>query len=228
MDNNLIFDLGYHNGKSTINFLNEGYKIIAVECSPVMVDYIRTHYESELNTNQIILVDKAITDKDNDIVDFYICNYISVWSSCNPEIPYRRNDNVTKIQVPTITLKSLIQEYGCPYYCKIDIEGNDAIAIKSIIGLSEIPKFISAESECTNYENRNSIDPYEVLDAMKDAGYTQFSIIEWDNKGNNVAMSLEGIVFKDYNIIKSRIATLREQYDFENKLHFWIDIIATY
>ena len=224
MNYNLIFDVGYHKGESTKKYLQEGYTVIGIECNPKLISYNYKKYSYFIERGKLQLINKAVHDKDDEITDFYICNYNDQWSSCNPEIPYRSNDNVSRIQVYTVTLKTLIKKYGCPYYCKIDIEGNDIIAIKSLINLQEIPKYISAESECTNYNNKDIIDPYSVLDTLHEVGYSKFNIIQqynggWD--GCNIPIPLENLLFYTYEEIRNKLSELRNNYDFDNKLHFW-------
>ncbi len=231
MNYKLIFDIGYHKGESTKKYLYDDYTVIGVECNPALIAYNYKSYFQFIQCGKLRLINKAISDTTGDISDFYICNYNDQWSSCNSEIPYRLKDDVSKIQVSTITLKSLIEEYGCPYYCKIDIEGNDVLAIKSLIDLQEIPKYISAESECTNYENKDNIDPYSVLDTLKDVGYDKFTLIKqykggWN--GCNIPIKLENLLFYSYEETKNKLSELRNNYNFDKYLHFWYDIVATY
>ena len=225
MNYNLIFDLGYHNGKSTINYLKDGYTIVAVECNPDLITRVKCIFESYIKDKQLILVEKAISDKDHNVIDFFICNYFSEWSSCNYKIPYRESNDVTKIIVSTITLSSLIQEYGCPYYCKIDIEGYDAIAIKSLSGLPEIPKYISAESECIGDEDHDSIDFLEVLNSMRDVGYTKFAIV---HGSNDEVIDFTRLEYTNYENAAITLALLRKNFTFEKEWCFWFDIVATY
>ena len=42
----------------------------------------------------------------------------------------------------------MFHEYGTPFYCKIDIEGNDIIALQTVEKVSEKPLYISVETEC--------------------------------------------------------------------------------
>jgi hypothetical protein len=59
-----------------------------------------------------------------------------------------------------------------PRYCKIDIEGNDLLALRSLAGLAEFPSFISLESEKRSWDRlvQELIWPHRF-------GYRQFKAV---------------------------------------------------
>jgi hypothetical protein len=69
--------------------------------------------------------------------------------------------------VQTRTLASIVAEYGPAYYVKIDIEGYDAIALKSLLTVEPKPRYISVE-------NGNQ----GMLGMLVSAGYDRFKYIQ--------------------------------------------------
>lgn len=226
MNYKLVFDLGYYDGRSTLNFLESGFKVIGVECNPNMLNRCQILYKQYIDEERLILIDKAISNVDDSTIPFYINNVNKEWSSCLKKIPTRINDDdVEKILVKTITLKSMIKKYGCPYFCKIDIEGYDIIALKSLIGEKELPKYIQAESECIGDEDPDKIDFLEILNTLRDLGYTKFAFERGSNTAN---FQPEGLRYQNYDSIKELIIHTRYNFNFLQPWFFWFDIIATY
>jgi hypothetical protein len=60
----------------------------------------------------------------------------------------------------------VLERFGTPFYCKIDIEGNDNLCLKDIIGRTK-PKFLSIEI----------IRGDPQLQLLEDVGYTKFKLI---------------------------------------------------
>ena len=170
----LIFDLGFNTGDTAIYYLNHGYKVIGVEANEELVNKCLVNYNKFISDNKLQIINKCISDKTGDEIPFYISNQ-SIWSSCNINIAERINKSVKKY-VSSIKLSDLIKEYGLPIYCKIDIEGNDVLAIRSLKELDQIPRYISAEAECLGKGETEC--SYSILDELKDVGYNKFMIID--------------------------------------------------
>jgi hypothetical protein len=81
--------------------------------------------------------------------------------------------------VNTRSLQSLFDEYGVPYYCKIDIEGSDKYALKSLLGNTDRPKFLSVETECIGTEKQLcNEEALETLLILNKLGYSSFKLID--------------------------------------------------
>lgn len=170
----LIFDLGFNTGDTAIYYLNNGYKVIGVEANDKLFNDGLINYNGFISDNKLQIINKCVSDKTGDDIPFYISDQ-SIWSSCNINIAERVNKSVKKY-VSSIKLSDLIKEYGLPVYCKIDIEGNDVLAIRSLKELDQIPKYISAEAECLGKGETEC--NYSILDELKDVGYNKFMIID--------------------------------------------------
>ena len=163
MNENLIFDLGFYDGDTSLPYLKEGYKVIGVDCNPKLS--MNDQCFEYIMNGQLTIEKVCISDKDNETVNFYIQPNLLVWSSVNIAIAERHHKSEC-CQVETITLASLIKKYGTPLYCKIDIEGNDILALKSLFDVEEKPRFISCETECIGTEHYSSIDGLENINTI--------------------------------------------------------------
>lgn len=161
----LIFDLGFYNGDSSEYYLQNNCEVVGVECNPNLVKYNEEKFKHYI-PNNLILINNAISDIDNQIIPFFLSKH-PVWSSAYKQIA-ERLEKAEEIKVKTITLKSLIEKYGCPDYCKIDIEGNDVIAVRSLMDLDIKPKVISVEAECLGVGEQSTIN---MIDELYNVGY---------------------------------------------------------
>jgi FkbM family methyltransferase len=143
----LIYDIGFHKGEDLGYYLHLGYKVVGVDADPKMVENLKQIYSNEFNSGQLIILNHAISDKDNEEVEFNISEW-SFWNSLRKEVASRDNKQVNSIYVITKRLDSIMHQFGIPYYCKIDIEGLDALAVNTLNNLEHKPTFISVETEC--------------------------------------------------------------------------------
>ena len=92
----------------------------------------------------------------------------------------QRDKGTTSVRkVKTKTLSTLFKEYGTPYYCKIDIEGFDANALRSMVGAKIKPTFTSAEAECKpEGESASEDGVLETLDELINNGYKKFKLVD--------------------------------------------------
>jgi FkbM family methyltransferase len=123
-DNNLIFDFGFHNGDDTDFYLAKGFRVVAVEADPNLVQKGIARFESHINNNQLAIVNKAVSDTVG-VQHFYIHPVKSDWSSCFKELAESDGSKAQVVTVETTSLADLCKLYGVPRYLKVDIEGCD-------------------------------------------------------------------------------------------------------
>lgn len=167
---NLVFDIGMHNGQDTGFYLSQGFNVVAVEANPILCKKNEVKFKKFIKTGQLIIINKAIGETINEKVTFYISEHSS-WSSMIEEKAKRSNKFVSEVVVSTITLHSLIKQYGVPYYCKIDIEGYDNVAVSSLLGTGLLPKYISIELDNEQIDSTNSVELLAKL------GYNKFKVV---------------------------------------------------
>lgn len=172
----LIFDIGTNKGEDALFYAHQGYRVIAVDADPALIAENRKIHAAL--SDQITFINFAISETDGETLELFV-NDDSGKTSLIAEIGGRQGALKEKVTTTTITLSSLMQQYGVPYYCKIDIEGFDAVAVRSLIGMSLKPKYISVEAECMPHEDRFSEEGiFETLDVLQEAGYTRFKLID--------------------------------------------------
>jgi FkbM family methyltransferase len=179
--NHLIYDIGMHMAQDTAYYLGYGYRVVAVDAFPEMIERAREQFPVPVQKGDLTLLNFAMAGADNETVEFYISEK-SEWNSINKNISTRQNQKAASIKVPTAKLSTIMRQYGVPYYCKIDVEGFDAVCIQSLNELPAIPKFISCETEC--FSENQQVSEEDILDTLNSlhaVGYTKFKLIEQDN-----------------------------------------------
>jgi FkbM family methyltransferase len=176
LQQDLIFDAGIHLGEDTDFYIKKGYRVVAIEANPQLVEYRKTRFLSQITNGTLDIISGAIARNRNDgIVPFYL-NRNSVWGTIE-EGWMVRNEKLgapsTKIEVQAINIHSLFQQYGTPHYIKIDIEGQDLTVLSALKTSSELPTFLSIESDKVSFENLT-----KELDAFVELGYKKFKIVQ--------------------------------------------------
>jgi FkbM family methyltransferase len=174
----LIFDLGLHQGEDTGFYLAKGFRVVAFEADPDLVAQCRELFAAEMAAGQLEIVEGAIVDSPaaGDTVTFYKNPSVTVWGTVDPA--WRdRNERAgwesEEITVPAVDFGKCIEQYGMPYYLKIDIEGADILSLKKLGDFTPKPDFVSIESSKTSL---NAID--EELDILEGLGYDSFKAVQ--------------------------------------------------
>lgn len=134
-------------------------------------------FQKEVESGQLILEHSVVSSHDNKISSFYISPN-SLWSSEHKDVAERKGLTSKQIFVPSCTLRSLIHKYGVPYYCKIDIEGNDIIALESLKDNVDLPHYISVETECLGDNSQPNDVMFSTLDMLYELGYRKFKLVD--------------------------------------------------
>ncbi|MDX2231119.1 MAG: FkbM family methyltransferase [Leptolyngbyaceae cyanobacterium bins.349] len=160
----LIFDIGMHIGQDTDFYLAKGFKVIAIEANPLLVQEAEVKFAEPIKNQHLKILNVGIDDKNGEF-SFYVNDTYSEWSSFIKEIG-ERGGIYHEITVPCVTMDKIFAQYGVPYYLKVDIEGNDIQVVKHLHTLKQKPKYVSVE-------NGNE----GLLETLHEAGYTQFKFI---------------------------------------------------
>ena len=162
----LIFDLGMHLGLDTQFYLKKGFRVIAVEAAPLMIENARTSLSRYIETGQLIIVDRAFWSVDEEEISFYINQEKDDWSSAFKWWAENGAHDIRDIKVKTTTLPRLFSEYGVPYYIKCDIEGADELFVRQLSADRRRPSYISVEA--------TSLEALAILYA---AGYDRVQLV---------------------------------------------------
>ncbi len=167
-DQSTIYDVGMHIGQDTAFYLKKGFRVVAIEANCLLVEAALRHFSPFVRSGQLSILNLGITSRDDEgDLEFFINEKISEWSSFDKRIASRMDSPVRSVLVPTSSLTSVISKYGPAYYVKIDIEGHDVIALRSLLSTEPKPRYISVE-------NGNQ----GMLGMLAGAGYDQFKYIQ--------------------------------------------------
>ena len=141
----LVFDIGANNGDDAAHYLARGFQVLAVEAAPQWAAHLAERFRGEIGPGQLILLECAIARQDG-LADFYVSEgNRGVWSSFDVERAGRDGVRTRSIQVRARTLTSIMEEYGVPFFLKVDIEGGDRICLDAI-DPEDAPEFVSFEA----------------------------------------------------------------------------------
>lgn len=176
--NKTIFDIGFHRGEDTGYYLYLGYDVVAVDANPDMVETATSTFANEIQAGRLVILNYAITASDNETIELNVSQQ-SLWTSLRPEVASRLNSSKGQITVRTRRLDTLIGTYGTPHYCKVDIEGYDAVAVDALKTVQPLPAYISVETECIGeHEIISDEQALETLVRLHEAGYHYFKLVD--------------------------------------------------
>jgi len=180
MDKSVIFDLGAHKGEDSDFYIKKGFRVVAIDANTKMCTINSQRFKTAVDNNKFKILNYAITEKDNEVITFYENTDNSVWGTIfNSWNNRNKKFNTSSIEttVNTIRLDTLLerelQTYEIVTYIKIDIEGADTMALRSLSNAKQKPKFISIESEKVAWNKL-----LEEFAIFKQLGYTKFKLID--------------------------------------------------
>lgn len=182
----LCFDVGANMGSRTDTFCTLGARVIAIEPTQNCCQVLRKKFELNPNVNVLQIALGAQIGKGT----LHLANYheVSTLSTLFIEqYSHQEKHHILwdkTIQVPLSTLDQLIQDYGLPKFCKIDVEGYETEVLK---GLSQPIPFISFE-----YNNRlknKALECLQILSKFPNLSYNfspyesmHLSLNLWENQ----------------------------------------------
>jgi FkbM family methyltransferase len=191
-----IYDIGANVGRFTEDNINK-YKdceFILVEANPVLCDLLDNKFKEYEN---IKIVNMCVSSVDNEELDFFISEADTISTASKEWIDNSRFNNYKyfePIKSKSITIESLISQYGKSDYTKIDVEGYEKIVI---LGIKKNIGLISFEwAEELKEDIKESILHLYLI------GYKEFYISysdEYTFIPNN---------FSDYDSLKSEVDSL--------------------
>ena len=142
----LCFDLGAHLGNRADAWLHLGGKVVAVEPQPHCMSYMRRRFR---NRSNITFVEKALGAEAGKTM-MHISHMTPTVSTLSGEKWREIIDEDTSfkvnweesIEVEMMTFDQLIDAYGVPAFCKLDVENYELEVLK---GLSQPIPAISVE-----------------------------------------------------------------------------------
>jgi FkbM family methyltransferase len=140
----LIYDVGMNNGDDTAYYLRRGFRVIAIEANTRLAKCAAERFRTQISSGQLRILNIGIAAEEGEL-PFWICETYSEWSSFDRKIASRDGCPHHEVMVPCRRFASVLEEFGVPYYLKVDIEGNDILCLQDL-NPQRLPKFVSMES----------------------------------------------------------------------------------
>jgi FkbM family methyltransferase len=167
MHNDLVFDVGAGHGDDAAYYLWKGFRVVAIEANPSLIPALTKRFCEQMRAGTFTLVSAGIAESDGER-EFWVCEDVSEWSSFHIEIASRENARHSRLIVPTVRFATLLERYGVPFYCKVDIEGNDRLCLQDL-NSADKPQFVSREMPHSDAD----VD----FHLLKHLGYKRFKIV---------------------------------------------------
>lgn len=169
----LVFDVGAHQGKKAAAFLSLGARVVCFEPQTHLQHILKNQFAG----CPAVTVEPVAVGEREGALPFYQCSTDTLSTFSREWIEHSRFsdgscgsftwDNV--ITVPLVTLDAMIQKYGTPAFCKIDVENFEYEVLK---GLSCPIALISFEYACETEHNSR-----KCLDRLSELGYSKFNFV---------------------------------------------------
>lgn len=203
----LCFDVGANKGNRVNIFLMMGLKVVAIEPQKECVQILKKKYGKK-----VIILEKALGSKSGKAT-MYISNASTLSSLSKEWIDKVQNNRFPhnewkgQYDVPVVTLQHLVDCYGKPVFCKIDVEGYELEVIK---GLKEPISNLSFE-----FAIPESLDAtFKCIELLGELGYNKFNY----SLGESMKLEMETWI--------TMIEMVHEVDSFKRKGISWGDIYA--
>lgn len=159
----LAFDVGASTGNRTELFLEAGARVVCVEPMEACMEVLRGKFGGNRN---VVLVQKGVDAREGERTIFYSEDALTTASMSPDWIEAVRGAERLrhpifhwdlKKTVPVTTLDLLIEEFGEPRFCKIDVEGFELEALRGLsrpvrsLSFEYTPERIGPALECARY-----------------------------------------------------------------------------
>ena len=176
----LIYDVGMHRGEDAAFYLRKGFRVVGFEADPDLAEVCRQRFTEHLADGRMVIVEGAIVDPASlhgpgGQVEFYRNLDCSLWGTASPEYARIRGDQRTSlslVRVAPVQFRGCLQQYGVPYYMKIDIEGHGNACLEALEGETSKPQYLSIELELSAISGADA-----TILALEKLGYTGFQLV---------------------------------------------------
>jgi FkbM family methyltransferase len=173
----LIYDVGMHNGDDTAFYLHRGFRVIAIEANSKLADLGKRRFSSEIDSGRLTILNVGVAERAG-IGTFWICDDLTVWSSFEEKLMSKTGKEHHSVEIQTRRFSEILEEYGIPFYLKVDIEGSDHLCLRDLVG-RPLPRFISVEAESgeNDDDSATAAGGVENLSLLYTMGYRRFKLV---------------------------------------------------
>jgi FkbM family methyltransferase len=199
----LVFDIGANIGKTVEQFTLVSDKVVCFEPNPKLAHELRSKFENF----SVVVDDRGVSNKIGTQI-FRISNADTISTLSEDWITNSRFTGSynwdTHVQVETVTLDSIIEEYGEPDYIKIDVEGHEFEVLTYFTKLlpNTLLSFEWAEEQKSKIES--TIHYLNKL-GYNMFGYTESDKILFDNE-------VDWKEYKNFDLIESLTPERKEKW----------------
>ncbi len=125
----LVFDIGAHVGSRSKTLASLGARVVAIEPQPLFAAFIDRYLAKDL----VALERVAVGASEGEILLHVSSRHPTVTSISTDFLAAAKSSKGFQdvswdrtLMVPMVTLQTLIERYGVPVFCKIDVEGAEA------------------------------------------------------------------------------------------------------
>jgi FkbM family methyltransferase len=180
----LVFDVGMHRGEDTAYYLRKGFRVVAFEAHPDLVEAARRRFAREIAGGRLHVVSGAIT-AGTESLTFYVHTRMSSWGTTAPRRAGRNEVMGTSVEVtvPAVDFAGCLREHGVPHYLKVDIESADMLCLEALLDVApeHRPRYASVEAESESWSR--VVRQFDVLEQL---GYSRFAIVQQGDVGGRV------------------------------------------
>jgi FkbM family methyltransferase len=181
----LVYDVGMHRGEDTVYYLRKGYRVVAFEAQPAIVEAARARFAAAIDDGRLRIVSGAITSTASETVTFYTHSKLSGWGTAAADRA-SRNDvfgHSGETTVPAVDFRRCLAEHGVPHFLKIDIEGADMLCLEALLDADpdECPRYVSIEAESESWAGAAA-----QFDLLERLGYSRYAIVQQGDVGGRV------------------------------------------
>src|SRR5437867_12659470 len=105
----LVFDIGMHIGEDTAYYLARGYRVVAVEANPRLIDDACRRFVEAIEAGRPELVHAGVAERAAGPLTFHLSRR-TIWSSLDRTLAEREGLYDDSVEVPSVTLAQLMSE----------------------------------------------------------------------------------------------------------------------
>ncbi len=166
-----------HRGEDSAYYLRKGYRVIAFEADPALVEECRARFADEIADSRLTIVSGAIVaaPPEGSTVTFHRHTGRSVWGTIDAGWAERNAlpGRTEAVEVPAVDFGACLERYGIPQYLKVDIEGADRVCLQSLRAFEGRPAYLSLEADRTDLAALS-----EELTLLEALGYDRFAAVQ--------------------------------------------------